>query len=61
MNQIEAAQKAGITQGFLSLILNGKRQMPWRIAKKLAEITGTEPAFWFEATEDAKREALRDA
>ena len=61
MNQIEAAKKAGITQGFLSLLLNGKRKMPWDIAKKLSELTGTEPAFWFEATEDKKREALRDA
>ena len=61
MNQDEAAKKAGITQGFLSLLLSGKRRMPWDVAKALADLTKTDVALWMEGDETKKRDALRAA
>ena len=61
MKQIEIAQKAGITQGFVSLILTGKRRPPWDVAKTFAELTKTDVALWMDGDEQAKRDALRAA
>ena len=61
MNQDEAAKKAGITQGFLSLLITGKRRMPWDVAKALAGLTKTYVALWMEGVENEKREALKAA
>ena len=61
MTQDEAAKKAGITQGFISLILTGQRRPDWDVAKTLAELTKTEVALWMEGDETEKRDALRAA
>lgn len=60
MTQDEAAKKAGVTQGFISLILTGKRRN-YDVAKLLAELTKTEVALWMEGDEREKRDALRAA
>jgi len=60
MTQDEAAKRAGVTQGFISLILTGKRRN-YDVAKALAELTKTEVALWMEGDETEKREALRAA
>jgi len=60
MTQDEAAKRAGVTQGFISLILTGKRRN-YDVAKALAELTKTEVALWMEGDETEKREALRSA
>jgi len=51
MTQNEAAKKAGITQGFLSLIVTGQRRPAWSLAKALAELTKTDVAVWMEGDE----------
>lgn len=61
MNQTEIADKVKITQGYLSLIITGKRRPDWTIAKDLAKLTKTDVALWMEGDETAKREALRAA
>jgi transcriptional regulator with XRE-family HTH domain len=61
MNQVEIAKKAGISQGFVSLILTGQRRPDWDLAKLLAEITKTDVALWMEGDESEKREALKAA
>lgn len=60
MTQDEAAKKAGVTQGFISLILTGKRRN-YDVAKELAELTKTDVALWMDGDEQAKRDALRAA
>ena len=60
MTQDEVAKKAGVTQGFISLILTGKRRN-YDVAKLLAEITKTDVALWMDGDETEKREALRSA
>jgi DNA-binding XRE family transcriptional regulator len=61
MTQDKAAQKAEITQGYLSLIITGKRRPDWDLAKVLAEMTKTEVALWMEGDEMTKRRAICDA
>ena len=61
MNQTEIAKKAGITQGFISLILTGQRRPDWDLAKALAKLTKTDVAVWMEGDEQPKRDALRAA
>ena len=61
MTQDEAAKRAGITQGFVSLILTGQRRPDWNLAKTLAEMTKTDVAVWMEGDEQTKRDALRAA
>ena len=58
MTQIKIAKKAQITQGHLSKILNGKRSPSWKLAKKLAEVTGTDPVLWLEGSSQERRAAL---
>ena len=55
-NQGDIAKQIGISGGFLSLILSGRARPSWSTAKRLAEITATDPAFWMEAkAEDLRR------
>ncbi len=42
------AQQAGISQGFLSNILCGRRSPHYKTAKKLAAVTETEVVLWLE-------------
>ena len=58
MTQIEIAKKVGITQGHLSLIINGKRRPSWDIAIVLAALTETAEALWMDGEPGAKRAAL---
>lgn len=48
MKQTELKTKVGISDSFLSMILDGSRRPSWRVAKRLAEATGTDPALWME-------------
>jgi transcriptional regulator with XRE-family HTH domain len=42
------AQKAMISEPFLSLIVNGERRPSWKVAKRLAAVTKTKPELWLE-------------
>jgi transcriptional regulator with XRE-family HTH domain len=46
--QIKLAEKSGLSEGFISLMLRGERRPGWENAKKLAEITGSKPEDWME-------------
>ena len=54
--QGDIAKQAGISDAFLSLILSGQARPSWATAKRLAEITETDPALWM----DAEPKALQD-
>ena len=52
------ALEAGISQGFLSNILCGRRRPHYKTAKKLAAATNTDPILWLEGTPEEIRQAI---
>ncbi|WP_076750479.1 helix-turn-helix transcriptional regulator [Desulfatitalea tepidiphila] len=58
--QNQVAQAAGTTQPYISNILNGRRRPSWKLAKRLAQVTCTEPQLWLDGTPDEIRAALSD-
>lgn len=58
MKQKEIAQKANLTDAFISMVFSGTRRPSWTTAKKLAEVTGTTPALWMEGSPDQIRQAI---
>ncbi len=50
IRQKDIAKKAGIGPAMLSGIMNGKARPSWPTAKRLAEVTGTDPVLWLEGT-----------
>jgi plasmid maintenance system antidote protein VapI len=48
----------GLGKPFLSMLLNGKRKMSYRIAKRLKDMTMVRIEFWMEATPEELREAF---
>lgn len=46
--QIKLAEKTGLSEGFISLMLRGERRPGWDNAKRLAEVTNSDPAIWME-------------
>lgn len=47
MTQEEAANRMGMTPGYLSLILNGRRNCPESVIRKIVSITGSlAPVQW---------------
>jgi transcriptional regulator with XRE-family HTH domain len=61
LTQEQLAKKAKLTQGYISMILKGDRRPSWDQAKKLAKLTGTDPALWMEGTPKKKSAALKKA
>jgi transcriptional regulator with XRE-family HTH domain len=58
--QLDICKQAAISSGFLSLLLSGDRRPSWPTAKRLAEVTGTEPALWLEGTPEALRQIVME-
>ena len=58
--QSEIARKAGVSKGFISRILslNDPIRPSWKTAKKLANVTGTDPVLWLEGEPEEIRQAL---
>jgi len=56
--QQHIANAAGVSRAHIGHILNGIRRPSWRLAKTLAEITGTDPVLWLEGTSEEIRAAL---
>ena len=50
MNQAKIAEELGISQPFLSQILNGSRGVSKKMAQKLADRLGGNPSDWIFAT-----------
>ncbi len=61
LNQKTIAKKAGISEPFVSQIVNGKKRPTWTKAKKLADATTTNPELWLEGTPDQIRDAIKNA
>jgi len=47
--QVEFARKAGITEGYASHLLSGKRQISLEMKRRLTKVYGLEESFWAEA------------
>ena len=54
----EIASRTGISQGFLSNIICGRRKPHWKTAKKLAFATNTSPILWVEGSPEEIKRAL---
>jgi len=50
----------GISEGYVSCIVNGIKQPSWQVAKKIAVVTFTDPVLWLDGTPEQKRAALDD-
>ena len=61
IKQFELAKAAGITEAMLSYILSGERRPSWDVAKKLAELTSTDPLLWMEYNAIEMRKAVKNA
>lgn len=55
------AKAAGITHGYLSNILAGRKRPMYPVAKKLAAASGTDPVVWLEGTPEEIRLAIETA
>ena len=49
LSQKRIAQHIRVSEASISLILNGKRNIGWKTAKKIALFTGTDPTIWMES------------
>ena len=58
MNITNTAKELGISQGFLSNILAGRRRPHYRRAKELARRSGTTIELWMEGTPEQIRAAV---
>jgi len=52
------AKEIGISQGFFSNILCGRRRPHYKTAKKLAAVTNTDPILWLEGSPEEIKQAL---
>jgi len=55
-NQI--AKSAGLSLPGLSNIVSGRRRPSWSLAKRLGEVTSTDPVLWLEGTPEEIKEAI---
>ena len=58
MQQRELAERAGVSEGLISMIVSGARRPSWDVAKKLCKITGTDLQLWMEGNADKKKAAI---
>lgn len=56
--QKKIAERADVSPAFLSLVLAEKRRPSWKIAKRLAEVTGTDPVLWLEGSSQQIRKKI---
>jgi plasmid maintenance system antidote protein VapI len=56
--QKHIAESAGISEPFLSMIINNDRRPSWPVAKRLAKATKTKPELWLEGTTESIKSAL---
>ena len=61
MTQTQIAKNSGVSPGFISLCMSGKKRPSWGKAKKIAATTGTDPVVWMEGTPEEIRTAIREA
>lgn len=56
--KIKLARKVGISGAFVGQIIKGKNRPHYKTAKKLAEVTNTDPILWLEGTPEEIKHAL---
>ena len=49
-DQRKIAYSAKVTPAFLCAILKGHKRPSWQAAKRLAQVTATDPILWLEGT-----------
>jgi len=52
MRQAELSKTVGCSQPYISEILSGKKRPSWQLAKRLAEATETDVAWWMDGEID---------
>jgi len=60
MTITKLARQIGISQGFLSNICLGRRRPHYKVAKKIAAVTQTDPVLWLEGTPEEIKNALSE-
>jgi transcriptional regulator with XRE-family HTH domain len=58
INYSKIAKQAGISRQFLCNILAQRKRPAWEKAKRLAEVTHTDPILWLEGTPDEIKRAI---
>lgn len=58
MKQKQISNILDVSQPYLSMILNGQRNITYKMAKKLKNITNIKIEFWMEANPDELKQAL---
>ena len=53
------ARKANISDGFLSMVLAGKRRPSWATAKRLAKVTNIDEKIWLDGTHQEIRKLIQ--
>ncbi len=59
MKQLHIAKTLGISEPLLSMILSGKRNVTYPLAKRLNELTRIGIEFWMEAEPSELRAAMK--
>lgn len=58
--QRKLSQLTGLSTGYVSEILSGKKRPTWNTAKIIAATTGTDPVLWMDGTPEQIRDALQE-
>ncbi|MBT3178044.1 MAG: helix-turn-helix transcriptional regulator [Desulfobacula sp.] len=58
LTQTFIAQQIGVSSAYVNYLVNCKKRPNWQTAKKLAEVTKTDPILWLEGTSDEIKQAL---
>ena len=56
MNQGTLAQKLGISKNWANQLFNGRRNASFCLAKKIGQLTDTDPFIWMENNRTAERQ-----
>ena len=52
------AQQIGVSSVYVNYLVNCKKRPNWQTAKKLAEVTKTNPILWLEGTPTQIKQAI---
>lgn len=58
-NQVEAADRLGMTEGFISFLLNGHRRPSLAMAVKIEESTGIPASAWVKSARHTSKKARK--
>jgi len=58
--QTKLARKTGLSDAYISQLLNGYRTVSANAAQRLADATNSNPLVWLYGTSDEKRNAIKN-